>query len=101
MANNCPSNNLSFNYDSGTENTAFLQIFTKNSMERKHGELAVNILFSLRAIFDINYDSNVKFTKLCTIDCKRNNLSYFHSSSTTNNKWDFFQIKKSKFRALH
>ena len=86
IAKNCPSNNLSLNYDSGTENTAFLQIFSKNSTDRKHGELTAFVLFSVRAIFDINWDSIVKFTKLCTIDCTRNNLSYFYS--TTDNKWD-------------
>ena len=76
-------NNLSLYHDSGTENAVFFQIFTKNSKERKHGELAANVIFSLRAISDINYNSKVKFTKLCTIDCMRNNLSYFYS--TTNN----------------
>ena len=47
---NCTRNNLLLNYDSGTENTAF---FIKNSTEKK----TANVLFSLRAIFDINYDS--------------------------------------------
>ena len=82
----CTPNNLSLNCNSGTEDTAYLQIFTKNCTGRKHGELTANDLFSLRAIFDINYDSNAKFIKFCTIDCTRNNLSYFYS--TTNNKWD-------------
>ena len=30
-------NNLFLHYDSGTENTAFLHIFIKDSTERKHG----------------------------------------------------------------
>ena len=80
----CTRNNLSLNYDSGTENTALLQIFTKNSTKRKHGELTANVLLSL--IIHINYDFSVKFTKLCTIDCTRTNLSYFYS--TTNKKWN-------------
>ena len=43
----CACNNLSLNCDSDTENTTFLQIFTKNSAERKHGELTANASFLL------------------------------------------------------
>ena len=60
--------------------TAFLQIFIKNGTEK-----TANVLFSLRAIFDINYDSNTK-SKMCTKDLSRNNNSYFYSA--TNNTWD-------------
>ena len=38
----------------------------------------------------LNYDSNVKFTKLCTIDCTLNNLSLNYDSGTENTA--FLQI---------
>ena len=86
----CTRNNLLLNYDSGTDNTSFLQIFVQNSTEKK----TANVLFSLRAIFDINYDSN---TKMCTKDFPRNNLSYFYSA--TNNTWDSSNQKVKISRA--
>ena len=50
----CTRNKLFLHYDSGAENTAFLQIFIKNSTEKKQ-----LMSYFLCAIFDINYNSIV------------------------------------------
>ena len=52
------------------------------------------MFFSLRAIFDINYDSN---TKMCTKDFSSNNLSYIYGA--TNNAWDSSNQKVKISRA--
>ena len=88
----CTRNNLLLHYDSGLryrEHGIFADFLSKMARRK-----TANVLFSLRAIFDISYNSN---TKMCTKDFTRNNLSYFYSA--TNNTWDSLNQKVKITRA--